>query len=324
MGEAPSVGMVVSSFSQTGATHLNLLENAQASGGQQTSIKASSGLMKQGLRLNLSAIHLSRDLGDYSLMERNGSITSLGDRFDGEEQMASFGVDYVKGPWTVNSEIRQTLSQSPLSQRQGSLKVIYQMPRWGSQLSLSHVRAIQDQPASFYIDPESFATKARATQLRPAITRLTYDQIHSERWKSQLTLMGGERPEDRPRHLGAGYRLAYAMGDTWALHAGAEAIRESRSDQLKDSRGYFDLDEFDIGVAIEPTYNLIIRALVGTAIERESKRGSVPKQTVGTDKIDLQVEYRKARLSLFLQGNLQETNTKLKASQLSGGATWEI
>lgn len=322
--EAPTVGFSVTSFSQTGATHLNLLENSQAGGGQVTEVTASTGLMSQGFRLNLSANSMERDLGDYNLVRRDGSVTSLGETFDGQEQMAKLGVDYVKGAVTIATEFSQTMNKSPLSQKQTSLSLAYQFFKTGSQLTLSHVRATQEQPQSYYVDPDSFETKQRATQLNPAITKLSYDQILGERVKSQFHILSGQRPEDRPGHLGAGMRMAYAMGDTWALHAGAETLRESRSDSLKDSRGYFSLNEFDFGVALEPLYNLVIRASVGTAIEKESARGSLPQQTVGTDKLDLLVEYRKARLTLYVQGNLQESNTDFKASQITGGATWEI
>jgi hypothetical protein len=267
---------------------------------------------------------IQRDLTSYLITEADGTEVALSSLYSGWEQSLSLGFDRNIQNYTLSLDLASSTTQTPLAQQQAAIKIQHTSFLKGATLTLSHTQAEQIRPLSYYVDPDTFESKAQATSLNPKVTRLVYDQIISEMSKASVYLVYGERPEDRPPHFGLGGRGAYSFKDGWALHGGMELLTENRQVSLNDSRGYLDLLVFDIGIAIEANYNWTLSANIGTSVESETARGVTPQQIVGSDSFDLLVEYRKSRILLFLQARLQESNTKYQSTQIAGGATWEI
>lgn len=321
--EAASFSTQIITRQQSGGTHYNFRDLKQTSFNSYQ-ISTSSGLLANSFRLRAGAQVTQQDYDSYIIIGKGGENSVLGETFDGQEQSVSAGADFILGSYTLSVDYSGTISKSPLAKKQVAFGLTKDFYSYGAQFHLQVTQAQQKVPRSYFVDPDTFETKSNPPELNPRVIRFSYDQIFTEKSRGSIFVLQGQRPEDRPQHIGMGARGTYALSDTVAVHGGGEWYEEDRDQSLKDPRGYFQLTQYDVGLAYEPTYNLLLRGIYSIAYERESSRANSPEQKIGTDGFDLQLEHQSGRMVTFVQGHIQRSNTGFKSSSFQVGATWEI
>lgn len=324
LAEPPSFGVNLSGTNATGSTFINLTNDAIFGSSNTLELRQSSGLVNNKFRIRTGYLSSWTDLSSYWITERNGGQTHLADTFDGHQHSMAIGGDWLQKDLTLSLDINGTISETPLDQRQALFSIKKTNIQSGSDIEVSYSLTKQSRPISYFTDPDDFSTKASAPYLNPSVLKILYGKIITEKLKTSSFLLIGQRPEDRPNHFGMGFHSAYLLNDYLALHSGLELYAEDKRIALVDSRGYFDLFSANIGIAFEPAYRWLIRAGVGTSVETETERGTVPRQLVGTDSAQLTIEYRKSKILLLFTARLQQSNTHFEEHQFSGGITWEI
>ena len=133
----------------------------------------------------------------------------------------------------------------------------------------------------------------------------------------------GVRSEDRPNHYGLELLNGVGIDEslTFRIHVG---LLKERRTELKDDRGYFDIQWAEAGVYWEFQYDYSLEVAYGVTIETELFDDSRGDAKVGTDSLSLKFNYKGVGWTLSPSYIFRKTNTGYSSHTIQGGVTWAI
>lgn len=322
--EAPAFSVSSSYFSASGQALVTTAQQASNLSSQSYDVSASSGLVQNTYRLRLKSSQIKRDVRNYFFIDRFGETVSLADTFDGQETALGGGVDLVLKRWTFSVDGAATATESPIGATVVVGKIAYANYDYGTNVSLELQNQELKRPESFFREAETNLLGSVPPRLVRQEARLTWDQLMNEEMRFVLTSVAALRKEEGRESVGGSARFFWGISDVLTLLAGTEHRRDLKGNLPKDNRGYFDLTSYEVGVGHELSRNLLVKLIVGTTIEHETARGTLPRQTVGTDGYAAGLDFRRGRLTALLSSKVEQSNTGYKSYQIAGGLSWEI
>ena len=296
-----------------------------AVGGHQTT---RIGYEVQGLGgpFGLSAT-VRADRPDYSsvlVRNRGGIETPLSAQYPGLTELSAEAKGlYLSGPRRATLSYTGNLNPSPYFTQ--TLTAAYQHGFYNQStiLGVNAAYMTQNQPESWFIDTD-FRNRARPALIHANEVVLFVNQILTDRWKAELSVVSAERVEDRPRNVGVTMTHWYALADRLFLKGLLDYRTELRALPLKDERGYFSAKTAEIALTVEPVYDLLATASYAIVVENESDPRTGREAQVGSDQLGLGVSYLIGRWLVNVQGAYRLTNIGLKAYSIGGGVTWTL
>jgi hypothetical protein len=316
----------ITDFSSSGTPVVNLTSAAPQVGSlsAETSVR-SPVLPGENLILSASVTQSKNDYHSTLLMNAEGDSSPLSDRFHGMETSGNVGAEWRAGANSTRLSYGQMLGAgSPYPFLSTSLGESYSFFEGATTAGADWNWNRQKQPLNFFTDPRDFHLKARPEILRSEEFALWMEQILSARWKAQLRVLGGERLEDRPPHLGGEIRSAHSLTERLSLRVDAGALRELRNQALKDERGYFGVYWLEMQASYELIYDLLLKAAAGTTVEREDVPWNGKRTQVGTDTLGLSAAYQGRRWNASLGGLVSFSNTSYRSRTVEGTFAWEL
>lgn len=264
---------------------------------------------------------------DYStilLRDRYGTQTRLSDKFDQLETSAEVGADLTIKSHSASVGHSRMLSDSPYSFHAWNAGYNYGFFGGTTIVGVNYTSARQEQPLTYFIDPREFRNRLRPESLTSQRFELFGEQVLTERWKIHVRVFQGARFEDRPKHWGGELRNAYALSDRWYLRLDTGALRERKSELLKDERGRYSVYWAELQVVFEPVYDLLLTAALGTTVEHEDVDWENVRRQIGSDNFSLRASYRGTHWNAALSGTATISNTNYRSRGIQGEFTWEI
>lgn len=321
--EAPSARFTSGWKSEAGSTGLSTA-NAEASSTLTNSVDVSSGSKIRNFTLRLGLDRASRDYGRYLITDSQGGSAPLSRTFSAPEYLFRPGLDLYAGNYLLGLDAAKTLGSTPFPGDSLKVRGNFEERALGAKLFAAYARSDLRAPASYFVDPDSFASRLRPTRLLTHRGSLGWEQVLGERWKGRLEGFAGFRPGSRPSHRGLSAGLAYALTDRLALFTKVGGAREVRGSTLYEDRGYFDAYWAKAELRFEPSYRWSLGASAGTVLETETARGRVARQKVGTDSLGLNASLLGSFWQLGMNALGQFSNTGYHSLGLGGNFTWQL
>lgn len=320
---APSAAFRTSAKSEKGSTGL-VDTNANASIGLVSSVDLQSGTYFRNLDFRVGFERTKADYNRYLLTDRLGNQTELAKSFDRPEHAVRIGASAFLGQTTLLLDGSKTMGQSPFRGYAGTFGLNHELLGSGTKFLFTLSRSDYAAPASYYIDPDNFATRKRPERNLENRASVGAEQIFSETTKARIKVFAADKTNARPLQRGAEIGLAKAVSDSASLIGTLGLAREKRSDPLLDDRGFFGANWAQIEFRLQPSYRWEFAAKLGTILETESARGRLPKRRVGTDSLGLsaKTQWKFGEISANALGAL--SNTGYSAYTFGGNFTWYL
>ncbi|MEZ4750901.1 MAG: hypothetical protein R3B54_09855 [Bdellovibrionota bacterium] len=239
------------------------------------------------------------------------------------ELSASLGAEYQQGADSVSLIWSGSVSESPYAFQ--SLEANYRRSFFNqsTQLGMSAIYLRQHAPESYYLDP-NFVTKKRPTRINGVEMKLLGEQTLSSKWKVGAEVSLSQRLEERPPHVAIAIKQSYALTSRIFANLQFNYASELRSVSLKDERGYFRNLGGQVGLTVEPWYDVLISAGYGILLEDEEDPRTGRWVQVAGDQYALGLRYRLARLEFRIEAAHVRTNTRVENVSGSGGVRWTL
>ena len=323
LAESPSARVTTSILSESGSTGISTARVASATM-NRLSVDASTGSLYSFSTFRLGFDRINPDYSRYLITEKNGKITELSKSYFGTEFVARSGVDLFFKKLSFSLDGSTTTGRTPFPGSMAKVSSSFEEYLTGSKYSIEISRSDYLIPESYYIDPDNFQSKRMPT--RNLVNRLvvSWEQIMSERTKAKVEIFGVSRPKNRPPFGGAEASLGWANTIYSSIIGKLGIAHEQRSSPLFDNAGYFDGTWAQIEYRLEPSYNWSLSGILGTILERESPRGIVLNQKIGTDSVEFLARTRGKSWEIGIKGLGSFSNTGYQSFQFGGDFTWQI
>ena len=331
-GAAGQVETRYSSSSTSGSAFVNPASNSGPKVANQVSVISfrTPGFLKNSLVVTGSVTNTKNDYSAVILTSASGEKTPLSGSFNKLETSAEAGLEWRQGPHTTNLSYAQMLSDSPYPFTAAALSYNRSFYTNSTVLGADYNVSHQNTPKTFFDDPsDSFHSKERPDSLHAHRIVLWYEQILSERYKTQFRWLEGQR-EDRPQHIGLEWRNSYTLLDKVFARVDLGHLSERREQALRNERGYLNVSWAEAQLTYEPIYDLLLTASIGTTVEREDipwdrdVNGLTRKNQFAADIYGLRLSYKAKRWSAGLQAQSGAANTSYRSSTYSGNFIWEL
>lgn len=228
---------------------------------------------------------IKQDLSNRNLTLKNSVVIPLTNIDSGERTTAVFGVNYSQGNHSASLTIDQDIKPSLFTSRNISLGYNLQIYEGATQFRFNISTGENNQPLSYFIDPQSLESKERATVVRTNTYAFSIQQIWTKRLKTQFGVQhktaGLFRPDDNQLKISS----AYVLNADWTLRNAIGFAQENRNQPLTFDRGYFQSQWIDTELIYEWTLDSFL--ILGTSfldeIETDPRRDL--KTILGTDEI---------------------------------------
>lgn len=323
-------GQIQTSVSSSSTTGSTAVDATSATGPKVSNISSTVGFRSPGLldHSTVATVSITNAKNDYTqttLADKNNQTYILGNTFDKMETTGEGGLEFKTGGHTLSGSISSNLSTSPYAYKAYGLNYNYGFFSGATVVGGGYSWSQQKQPVSFHIDPRDLQFRQRPNQITAQRTELWVEQILSDRWKMQVKAFEGIRLEDRPSHFGGELRQSYAIADRLFSRLDFGAIRESKSDILKDERGRYSIYWGEAQLSYEVIYDFLLTASFGSTLEKETiewNNGVVNQ--VGTDTYGLKAGYTGSNFTISIGGQTSRSNTTYRSDSISGDITWQI
>lgn len=287
------------------------------------SMQYTSPTIKGSWTLGAGFTYTKADYSNFLISNRDGTSTSLGDLFDAPEAAGSFNLTYAKGIHQVSATYSQSVGETPFESHSQSLNYDLGFFAGTTTVGLQVAANQTEQPESYFINRD-LSMEKRPEVLESFTTSLHWEQIWTDRYKTDLRGFTGSRYADRPRHFGAELRQGFAVSSAVTTRLDLGLIDETHSEALKNERGYFSLNWVEAQVSYEPIYDLILTVAAGVAVEKEEQPDGGRVSQVGTDTWGLMAKYDGRGWSADAGFRSSDSNTGYHAQTVQGNVTWEL
>ena len=296
-GTDGKAGLNIISTKQKGSVDVFRLDSDQSATSSLLRLDLQLPTLKNHFTVAMSLDAAKRDYSNFILRNDRGEEVPLSDSFDGEEYSGSVTLSYQKGNNSFSGLLAGSLNNTPFSFI--SKMVSYNRTFLNKKRILGGriISVKKEQPRSTFIDPKAFQTKERPLELNSFRYELSWNEAFNQSWRMNTMIFYGTRREDRPDHYGLELRNGVGIDEslTFRIHTGL--LRESRT-ELKDDRGYFDIQWFEGSIYWEFKYDYSMEVAYGITIEKEDFSDSRGDATIGTDSLGLKFNYNGVDWSL--------------------------
>lgn len=286
-----------------------------------------------GYRVDGIARHYSMDVA-FTLTQPDYSSVLIRDNQQNEKLLSelvrvrnelsvSAGAEYQQGADAASLRWVGSISESPFAFQSVEANYRRSFFNRSTALGVAATYLSQRAPESYYLD-SNFVIRRRPTTINGVELRVSGEQTISEKWKIGLEAGASQRIEERPPHLAFVLKQAYALTDRLFVNLQVGYATELRSVPLKDERGYFRNVGGQVGLTVEPWYDVLISAGYGLLVEDEEDPRTGRWVQVAGDQYAVGVRYRLARFEIRLDAAYVRTNTRVENLRGSGGVRWTL
>lgn len=179
------------------------------------------------------------------------------------------------------------------------------------------------RPTSYYL-AQDYQLIKRPSEVNGNTSSIYLIQALSDRIKIRVDAVTAQRIEERPRNIGLKIKSGFVLSDILYGKLSAGHIRELKSMDLKNDRGYFQVTESEAELIFEPVFDLLLAFSYQLAIEREDNPGTGEILQVGTDSFGLGANYLMGKTELYSKMLYSKTNSKTEDVVFNMGMSWEI
>ncbi len=215
------------------------------------------------------------------------------------------------------------LNDHPYRRTEGNLSLSKSFNHGMTIMSTSLSHSQNRQPEQWYIDWK-FKNQRRPLKLHTNQLQLSIEQLLSTRIKAGVDFKMGQRMEDRPPHFAIKIKSGYQILEPWFVRLSHSYLRELRSENLKDERGYFNSQKTLISLTWEPIFDLLLTGQYGIMFEQEENPITQKVTKSGVDQVGWGIEYPFQNFQLATKGSWQISNEQQTYFELFGGITWQM
>jgi hypothetical protein len=287
-------------------------------------------------RYDMMGINRKLDLGvgltytrtDYSKFYVRDSSANIVPLTSNNKKIYESSVDssllYQRGTWAYILGLGLPIDQTYFEQHSFNTGVIKSLYRKSTLLSLNYRKIIFNRPATYFRDPETFVIKAQARKISTDTLTFDWEQILSEKLKTKNGLGYTLESEERPSNIFGFTKWAFAITPTVFSKLNYRLAKEITSDELKNDRGHLTNHVFNAELSWEFIYDWIGSFSYSLVREDEYDPRTLAKRRTGVDQYGASLDYAAGKTLWSLAYSQTETNTKIKATQISLGLTWNF
>lgn len=305
-------------YENVSALQLNEISVAQST----KSISIDLPQLRSGLGFSSSINLIKQDLSNRNLTFPGDTVVPLSTIDSGERTSANIGFSFNFSNHAFSISTAQDIKPSLFTSKKVILGYQRQMYNGATVIKLTASESNDNQPLSYYIDPETLQSKERSTSVKSQIFGLSIQQIWNEKLKTLVSTGFKTTRQYRPDEIQFKIGSALALNHDWTLKNEFGLATENRSQSLTSDRGYFESRWFDLEMNYEWELDSFLTAGISFLDEIESDPRRNLKTALGTDQLAVGLKTNFESLTYDFKAAFTLNSERQNSSSGSAGVSW--